>query len=84
MTLEVHSGGIEALAQFVSASPKGQRNTRLHWAAARAAEIAARNRITAESAGRRLVLAAAAGGYHGQEVARTIDSAFRRRGLRFG
>ena len=83
MPLEAKGGDIEYLARFVTSSQKGERNNRLHWAACRAGELAARGQVTAGSAGRRLVAAAAAAGYAGYEVARTIDSAFRASGLRF-
>ena len=56
---------------------------RLHWAACRAGEMAARGQVSAQSAGRRLVAAAAAAGYVGAEVARTIDSGFKESGLSF-
>jgi hypothetical protein len=80
---DVNGGDIEPLARFVASSTKGERNVRLHWAACRAGEMVARHQVCARSAGSRLVTAAAAAGYVGVEVARTIDSAFKRFGLRF-
>ena len=80
---DADGGGIEALARAVASSTKGNRNNLLHWAACRAAEMAARHQVCAQSAGRRLVAAAAAAGYSGTEVVKTIDSAFKRFGLRF-
>lgn len=77
------SGDIEPLARFVASSNNGQRNVRLHWAACRAGEMAARGLVSAQSAGHRLVAAAAAAGYVGAEVARSIDSGFQESGLRF-
>lgn len=82
-TLEVNGGGLDAFARFVATSSKGERNNRLHWAASRAAEMAARHQVSAQSAGYRLVTAAAACGYIGPEVSRTIDSAFKQSGPRF-
>jgi hypothetical protein len=65
-------------------SPRSVRKIkRLHWAASRAGEMSARRQVSAQSAGHRLVAAAAACGYVGPEVARTINSAFARSGLRF-
>jgi hypothetical protein len=78
-----NGGGMEALARAVTASNEGARNNRLHWAACRAAEMVTRHQVSAQSAGSRLVAAAEAGGYSGAEVAKTIDSAFKRFGLRF-
>src|SRR5262249_44527934 len=43
-------GDLESLLQFVAASSKGQRNNRLHWAASRAGEMAARHQVSAQSA----------------------------------
>lgn len=80
---DVTSGDVEPLARFVASSTEGQRNNRLHWAACRAGEMAARGRVSAQSAGRRLVAAAAAAGYTGGEVVRTIDSGFHESGLSF-
>jgi Bifunctional DNA primase/polymerase, N-terminal len=80
---EIKSDDLKPLLHFVAASCRGQRNNRLHWAASRAAEMAARRQISAQSAGHRLVAAAAACGYVGPEVVNTIDSAFRQSGLRF-
>jgi hypothetical protein len=45
--------------------------------------MAARGQVSAQSAGHRLVAAAAAAGYVGAEVIRTIDSGFKASGLRF-
>jgi hypothetical protein len=83
LTPEVKDGDLGHLLRFVAASSKGERNARLHWAASRAGEMAARRQISAQSAGHRLVIAAAVSGYVGPEVSRTIDSAFRHSGLRF-
>ncbi len=80
---DVNGGDIEPLARFVAASTKGERNNRLHWAACRAGEMAARGQVSAQSAGSRLVAAAAAAGYIGAEVVRTIDSGFRQSGQTF-
>jgi hypothetical protein len=80
---DANGGDLEPLTRFVASSAKGERNMRLHWAACRAAEMAARHQVSAQSAGSRLVTAAAAAGYLGAEVARTIDSAFKKSGLRF-
>jgi hypothetical protein len=80
---DVTGGDVEALARFVASSTKGERNNRVYWAAARAGEMAARGQVSADSAGRRLLAAAAAAGYVGPEVVRTIDSGFRASGLRF-
>jgi hypothetical protein len=80
---DLNGGDVEPLARFVASSTKGQRNDRLHWAACRAGELAARGQVSPQSAGRRLVAAAAAAGYVGPEVARTIDSGFQDSGLRF-
>jgi Bifunctional DNA primase/polymerase, N-terminal len=80
---DVNGGDIEPLAKFVASSSKGERNNRLHWAACRAGEMAARHQVSAQSAGNRLVAAAAAAGYFGSEVARTIDSGFQDSGLRY-
>jgi hypothetical protein len=76
-------GDIEPLARFVASATKGERNNRLYWAACRAADMSARGLVSAHSAGRQLVAAAAAAGYAGAEVVRTIDSAFKASGLRF-
>jgi hypothetical protein len=80
---DANGGDIEPLARFVASSAKGQRNMRLHWAACRAGEMAAKHQVCAQSAGHRLVAAAAACGYVGPEVSRTIDSAFKHSGMRF-
>ena len=80
---DITGGDVEPLARFVASSTQGSRNDRLHWAACRAGEMAARGQVSAQSAGRRLVNAAAAAGYVGAEVARTIDSGFKESGLRF-
>lgn len=80
---DVNGGDVEPLARFVASSTKGERNNRLHWAACRVGQMAARGQVAADSAGRRLVAAAAAAGYVGAEVARTIDSAFKQSGVRF-
>jgi hypothetical protein len=80
---DLTGGDVEPLARFVASSNQGERNNRLHWAAARAAEMAARGHVSAQSAGMRLLAAAAAAGYAGPEVARTIDSGFRKSGLTF-
>lgn len=82
-TPDVNRGDIEPLARFVAASTKGERNSRLHWAACRAGEMAARCQVSAQSAGNRLVAAAAAAGYFGSEVVNTIDSGFQDSGLRY-
>jgi Bifunctional DNA primase/polymerase, N-terminal len=83
VTPNVNGGDIEPLARFVASSTKGERNSRLHWAACRAGEMAARRQVSAQSAGNRLVAAAAAAGYFGSEVANTIDSGFQDSGLRY-
>jgi hypothetical protein len=75
--------GVEPLARFVASATKGERNTRLHWAACRAGEMAASGKVSAHSAGRRLLAAAAAAGYVGTEVVRTINSGFQESGLIF-
>ena len=80
---DTSNGDVEPLARFVASSTQGQRNTRLHWAACRAGEMAARGLVSAQSAGRRLVAAAAAAGYVGAEVVRTINSGFQESGLTF-
>jgi hypothetical protein len=80
---DARGGDVEPLARFVASATKGERNNRLYWAACRAAEMAARGLVSAHSAGRRLLAAAAAAGYVGPEVARTINSAFEESGLSF-
>ena len=80
---DVSAGDIDPLLRFVASSMKGERNNRLHWAACRTAELAARGIVSPQSAGHRLVAAAAAAGYIGVEVTKSIDSAFRESGLRF-
>jgi hypothetical protein len=82
-TPDVTGGDVEALARFVASSNQGERNNRVYWAAARAGEMAARGQVSAQSAGRRLLAAAAAAGYVGPEVSRTIDSGFAKSGLSF-
>jgi hypothetical protein len=80
---DVTGGDVEPLARFVASSVKGERNMRLHWAACRAGEMAASGKVSAHSAGRRLLAAAAAAGYVGTEVVRTINSGFQESGLIF-
>jgi hypothetical protein len=82
-TPDVTGGDIEPLVRFVASSTQGQRNNRLHWAACRAGEMAARGQVSAQSAGRRLLAAAAGAGYAGAEVTRTINSGFEESGLSF-
>ena len=77
------NGDVEPLARFVATAVKDERNNRLHWAACRASEMAARGQISAQSAGYRLLAAAASVGLAGSEVAQTIDSGFRKSGLSF-
>jgi hypothetical protein len=80
---DLRGGNVEPLARFVASATKGERNNRLHWAACRAGEMAASGKVSAHSAGHRLLAAAAAAGYVGAEVSRTIDSAFKESGLSF-
>jgi Bifunctional DNA primase/polymerase, N-terminal len=79
---DARGGDIEPVARFVAASPQGQRNDRLYWAARRARELvetrAVAERAVAEaSAERRLGEAAAAAGLPELEAMRTIRSGLR-------
>lgn len=81
---ETRGGEFEALAHFVATSSPGERNNRLHWAACRAAEMVLAGRISTDYAGGRLVAAATTAGLDEREVVRTIGSALRKAGQRFG
>ena len=72
-------GDIEPLARFVAASPQGQRNDRLYWAARRARELVEGKSISETSAEKRLGEAAAAAGLPDPEAMRTILSGLRGR-----
>jgi hypothetical protein len=62
---------------------EGERSNRLFWAACRVGELARRHAVSEQSAGQRLVLAAVAAGLTRVEAAKTVDSGFRKSGLRY-
>ena len=76
-------GDAAALARFVAASPEGERNRRLHWAACRVGEMAAARKCNSQSAGQQLLAAAVATRLARDAAARTIDSGFKKSGLKF-
>jgi hypothetical protein len=65
------------LAHTVESAAEGQRNSTLHWAACRAAEMIAVGEIAEPDATATLTAAAAAAGLPGCEASRTIASALR-------
>jgi hypothetical protein len=73
---EARLGG---LCRTVAAATEGTRNSTLFWAASRLAEMAGELRMNA--ALQALVHAAAESGLDGREIARTIDSALKTRGV---
>jgi hypothetical protein len=76
-------GDAAALARFVAASPEGERNRRLYWAACRVAEMAAARKCNTQSAGQQLLAAAVATRLTRDAAARTIASGFKKSGLTF-
>jgi Bifunctional DNA primase/polymerase, N-terminal len=74
---------IESLATWVSRASVGERSNRLHWAACRVGEMARRHEVSESAAGRRLVMAAVLAGLTSLEAARTVDSGFKKSGLRY-
>jgi hypothetical protein len=77
------SSDIESLANWVARATEGERSNRLHWAACRVGELAAQHRVSSASAGQRLMLAALAAGLAAKEAADTVDSGFKKSGLRY-
>jgi bifunctional DNA primase/polymerase-like protein len=74
---------VESLANWVSRAAVGERSNRLHWAACRVGELVKRHKVSEQSAGRRLVMAALAAGLTGPEASRTVDSGFKKSGLEY-
>src|SRR5262249_35981223 len=70
---ELHGGDIEPLAGFVAASPEGERNHRLYWAACRAREHITQGSSSTKSA-ECLLGAAKKAGLPEMEARRTIRS----------
>ncbi len=70
-------GRIAGLVRTVTEAAEGQRNSTLHWAACRAAEMTAAGEIGAEDVTAALMAAAAAAGLVEREAARTITSGMR-------
>jgi hypothetical protein len=77
------SSDVESLANWVARSTERERNNRLHWAACRAGELARQHKVSESSAGRWLVQAAMKAGLTELEAARTVDSGFKKSGLRY-
>lgn len=71
-------GRLRGLVETVLTARQGQRNNVLHWAACRAAEMAAAGEVDEHAACEALVMAAAEIGLDEAEARRTIASALRR------
>ena len=74
---------VESLASWVSRASVLERSNRLHWAACRVGEMALRHKVSESAAGKRLVAAAMVAGLTSFEAARTVDSGFKKSGLRY-
>lgn len=77
------SADVETLANWVARASVGERSNRLHWAACRVGEMVARHKVSDRSAGHRLVSAAVATGLTRKEAIGTVDSGYKKSGLRF-
>jgi hypothetical protein len=72
---------LTGLTRFLAGAPKGERNTRMFWAASRAAELVRAGRVTAREAEAAL-LGATVGAWDHAQISRTLRTL--RNGLRRG
>lgn len=69
---------LDPLANFVSLASEGERNSRLYWAACRAAEMVREGKIGQNQSSGRLIEAAQACGLSQFEAQRTVQSALKK------